>query len=133
MLDGIDDDRQVFESCRDVFQQQLVFDGKTIHEYVVDAECTEHPALRRVVGQYFGIADVILVTVGRVAFNTDAKHVFDSQFQPVKGCSGKWFSVVQVILDPKSLDSFECYFSAALDSVDQPDILSEGVGGAHFD
>lgn len=131
LLYGIDDDGKEFGACGDVFQNQLILDGESVHEHVVDGECSEHPALSGIVGQCLWVADVVLVGVRGVAFDADTKHVFDGQFQAVEGGSGERSAVVEVIVDPQLLDFFEADSAVAFDGVDQPDVLSEGVGDTH--
>ena len=38
-FDGVDDGFEVFEASGDIFEQELVLDGQTIEEDVVDGEC----------------------------------------------------------------------------------------------
>ena len=73
------------------------------------------------------------MVVSRVAFDADAEHIFDSQFQSVESGSGEGLSVIKIVLDPALLDPFESDFAAAFDGVDQPNVLSEDVGSVHSD
>lgn len=78
VFEGLDDDGEVFHPGRYFFKHESVFNGEAVDEYVVDGERLQHPGLGGVVAKCFGVVDIILVLV--VAFDTDAKHIFDGYF-----------------------------------------------------
>lgn len=131
VFDGFDDGLKVLQSGGNFFQYEAVFDGEAVNEDVVYGQGLQHPALGGVVAKYFGVANVVLVVISRVAYDVDVEHVVDSLSEAVEGGSGEWFPVVEVVFDPQFLDVFEADFLRDQDDVDEPDVLAEGVGVSH--
>ena len=128
-FDGIDDGFKVFQTRRDVFQKELVFDGETVQKQAVDGECAKHPVLGGVVAEWFGVADEVLVLF--IAFNADAEHVLNGLAEAVESGARQGFALIQVVCQPQLLNAFKRNSLAALQGVDNPNILSKSVGVSH--
>ena len=129
VFDGINDGLKILGSTWNFFKNELVSNGEAVHKNVADSECLEHPVLGGVVAECFGVADELLVLV--VAFDVDAKHVFDGDFQSMEGSARKWPFVVKVVIYPKFLYAFEAYFIGSAYGIDKPNILFESISVSH--
>ena len=129
VFDSIDDGFKMFQSGRDVFQKELVLDGKAVQEQAIDGEGPQHPVLGGVVFERFGVADEVLVSV--VAFDMYAEHVFNGLSEAVEGGARQGLAIVQVVRDPKLSDLLECDAFCPLDGGHQPCVLPESVCVSH--
>lgn len=112
LFDGVDDDFKMFQSGGDVFQQDLVFDGETVHKQTVDGERAKHPVLGGIVAKRFGVADEVLVLF--VTFDADAEHVLDSLAEAVEGGARQRFALIQVVCHPNTTDALKADFASTL-------------------